>query len=187
MKKVIFLAIAAFGFTFAQGQALAAPSVNTIHTTINLANVLEMQLKTYDGDLTDAPMSASFNNEDDYEAGVILTQPEGTNYMPFWVASNRDYNVSVKAAAANFTYSGSATDDNVMPCSILSWSSNAGNTGGTAPSGWHVLTTSNATVLTEGEEGDDSHGFTMQLLANPGFDYTGGTYQLNVVVTATQF
>lgn len=191
MKKLLFVAIALCGFTVARSQALAAPSTNTIHTTLNLANVLELQVNG-DNDDVDAYMSASFGSEEDYENGVVLAQTGNFSgqTVPFSYSSNRHVNISVKSAAANFTYSGSInnTGDNVMPCSVLSWQLVGNNTGGTgAATGWHALSTSTAAVITNGEEGgDDTQNFGMQLMANPGFNYIGGTYTLDVVVTATQ-
>jgi hypothetical protein len=193
MKKLIFVAIAACGFLFVKAQPLAAPSSGTVHATLNIANVLELQFID-DGDLQEVSMSASFANEEDLEEGQYLTLPDDESNLPVLIASNRDYNVTVKATSsdnAHFNYTGSASGpdaDIVMPISVISWNVNSSTTGGSAPGGWTALSGSPVSVITHGEEGSDEvRHFNIQFFANPGFNYSGGTYKCNIVLTATQF
>jgi hypothetical protein len=190
MKKFLFVAIAAFAFTFAKAQT-PGPEHNVIHTTLTLANVLELQLQVADDDRYEASMSASFANEEDLEDGKILTQADATPNMPFWIASNNDTKITIKGAAASFVRTGPATSEPAMPVGVLNWHLVSNNTGelgaaGPAPLTWTALTTSDVTMIAEAEEGSDAtQAFVLELWANPGFQYPAGVYTMDVVVTAT--
>ncbi|MCE2703836.1 MAG: hypothetical protein LW624_00010 [Terrimonas sp.] len=88
---------------------------------------------------------------------------------------------------ANFAYLGSGSGNNVMPCSVLQYSLVSNGTGGTnaTPSTWNGLSTSTAPLITGGTYGA-ARPFGLKLRAKPGWSYTGGTYFLDVIVTATQ-
>ena len=183
MKKIFFLLIASCGFMIAQAQPLAAPSTVTVAATLNLANALELQVNG-DFDIQTAAMSASFVDEEDYENPKILAQ--GANfgsidYLPFSYSSNRHVNITINTPAL-FT-GGSGT----MPRSVLDYLVNSNLTGGTAPAGWGNVSAATLPVITNGlNGGDDVRSFNVQLRANPGFAYPGGTYTMNILFTATQ-
>ncbi|MBV8251298.1 MAG: hypothetical protein JO154_01725 [Chitinophaga sp.] len=152
----------------------------TIRVGLCLTNIIDI----------DPPCSTlvgNFDDEHDYDHGVILKNTKGDHDVDYKVSSNRDFNVTIKAGSANFSYLGTGTDDNVMPCSVLKYHLLSNNTGGTnaTPSFWNALTVAPAPVINGGEEGRNKR-FSLQFKADPGWNYTGGLYGLDVIVTATQ-
>jgi hypothetical protein len=160
MKKVIlsiaFMLTAFVGF-----------SQDVTHTvTIDLQNVMEIE----PGDET-ATETLTFDAIEDYEDGVSSAAAKS-----FTFASNLDWTVDVKAAAANFTYTGSATTGNTMPASVLS----------VAPDGttFQTLTTTYAAFDSGTAGADKTVNATYK--ANPGYLYAEGSYEMDVHYTITQ-
>jgi len=103
------------------------------------------------------------------------------------VYSNRNFNVAIRSATANFSYVGSGTGNNVMPCSVLQYNLASNGTGGVnaTPSLWNSLSTTAAPLITGGTFGP-ARPFSVKMRAIPGWSYTGGDYLLSVILTATQ-
>jgi hypothetical protein len=110
----------------------------------------------------------TFSTADNYTNGVTAD-----NAATLQVKSNKAYNVSVKAAAANFT----STSATTMPASVLAVKESAQAT-------YVTLSSSDQGLLSNQVRGTNS--FNVSYKATPGFAYDGGTYTLNVVYTATQ-
>jgi hypothetical protein len=110
----------------------------------------------------------TFSTADHYTNGVTAD-----NAATLQVKSNKAYNVSVKAAAANFSSSSTTT----MPASVLGVKESA-------QANYITLSASNQNLLTNQARGTNS--FNVSYKATPGFTYDGDTYTINVVYTATQ-
>ena len=177
MKKILFAAIAALGFTFANAQV---DDHSVIVTKLHLENVIYMQPSI---DL----MLGSFTDRFDYTDpnGRELQDLWGNGTSPFKVSSNRNFNVTIKAGMSNFIYVGTGTGNNIMPCGVLGFNVSSNGTGGTPTAGWNDLTTTDAPVIIGGEYGYEKP-FALKFRAIPGWNYTGGTYMMDVILTATQ-
>lgn len=187
MKKFLFAAIALFVFGMANAQQ-AGPSSpvvsdhSTILSKVQLDNIIYMVPSV---DL----MATHFSTVGDYldPAGLVLQDLWGNNTSPFLVFSNRNFNVTIKSGASNFSYIGPGTGNNVMPCGVLSYNLFSNATGGanSTPSTWNALSTADAPLITGGTYGP-ARPFSIKLKATPGWNYTGGTYMIDVILTATQ-
>ncbi|WP_291910542.1 hypothetical protein [Chitinophaga sp. CB10] len=153
---------------------------STVHVGLVLSNIIQIN-PPVDG------MGAIFNSASDYTNGEDLVDIWGNPTSDFSVYSNRNFNVTIKAASATFSYFNplSPTNPN-MPCSILKYRCSANSTGGTnnAPS-FTALSTSNAPLISGGTAGANKQ-FSVRFKADPGWSYGGGLYGLDVVLTATQ-
>jgi hypothetical protein len=162
MKKFLSLIILVLSlYTLANAQSTAATNHNV---TLNLTNAIEISF-TAGG----AGVSMAFSTADHYNDGV-----EATNAATIRVRSNKAYNVTVKAGAANFT----STAITTMPVSgvLHVKEANQGNFTG--------LTNVDQNLLTNLNRGINS--FAVSYKATPGFNYDAGTYTVSVVYTATQ-
>jgi spore coat protein U-like protein len=162
MKKFIFSTIAIFGFfAVSNAQTTASASHNV---SLNLSNAIEISF-TAGG----SGVSLAFSTADHYNDGV-----EAANAATIRVRSNKAYNVTVKAGAANFT-SASAT---TMPVSgvLAVKESNQSSFLGLSASDQNLLTNQSRGV----------NNFNVSYRATPGFNYDAGTYTVSVIYTATQ-
>ncbi len=181
MKKVI--AIAALAISgFAANAQVASTATQTVN--LNLSNAIELTF-TGSGTATGAAVNLAFNTVNDYANGVASAAQE------LKVRSNKKFDVTVKANAANFTYTGSTTPAPVMPVSgVLALKVSANGTGGTIASpfsatAYNGLTATAANLITAGLNGGNQT-FSVMYNATPGFTYPAGTYTVDVVYTATQ-
>lgn len=162
MKKMF---IAAIGILAINVAANAQASNNASHNaTLNLSNAIEISF-TAGG----SGVSLAFSTADHYNDGV-----EALNAASIRIRSNKAYNVTVKAGAANFTSSSATT----MPVSgvLAVKESNQGSFLG--------LTASDQNLLTGQSRGVNN--FDVSYRATPGFSYDAGTYTVSVIYTATQ-
>ncbi|HEX6915114.1 MAG TPA: hypothetical protein VF145_07720 [Chitinophagaceae bacterium] len=178
MKKLLFAAIAALGFTFANAQPVQDQS--HLLASLCLENVIYMVPQV---DM----MGAKFQNAFDYSApfGKELEDLWGNDVSPFWVSSNRNFNVTIKAGSPYFFYFGTGTGNNLMPAGVLDYKVASNFTGGLSNGLWHQLGVLDQTIISGGEYGF-MKPFSIKLRATPGWNYTGGVYTMDVVLTATQ-
>ena len=181
MKKIIIIAAALVSFhNAAHAQAANSSASQTVN--LNLANAIDITF-TGSGTATGAAVNLAFNTVSDYANGVQSTAQE------MKVRSNKNFKVSVKANATNFTYSGATSPAPAMPvASVLDVKVAANSTGGSIGSGfssYKSLSTSNQDIITNATAGGNNL-FSVQYEAQPGFAYPAGTYTVDVVYTATQ-
>ncbi len=101
------------------------------------------------------------------------------NYARFEIKSNVPWVLEFTSNAALFTATGGGASTN-MPCSIVSIRVNGTST-------FKALTTTTQ-ALTTGNRGPVStsgNTFNIDVNYNPGLNYNGGTYSLNVLYTLT--
>lgn len=178
MKKILVTVLfVCFAAIAANAQTSATQTVS-----LSLTDFIEMDF-TATGTNTGSTVTMNFATTNDYANGVTSTAQQ------LKVLSTRDFNVTVKTSATNFTYTGAVTPTPVMPVSgVLNAMVTANATGGTiaAPfTAFSTLTSSNQNLITSGNNGGNQT-FSVQYKATPGFTYPGGTYTTTVVYTATQ-
>ena len=167
---------------FLGGFSVSAQTSSTQTVNLTFANVVEI-LFTGTGSTTGSDVTIPFVNLDDYTNGV-----ESSEYQ-LRVRSNKDFNVTVKTNAANFTYSGSTSPAPVMPVSgklLLKVTTNS--TGGSIASpfsGYTSLTSSNQSLINSGSRGGNQT-FAVKYQGKPGFGFPAGDYTVNVIYTVTQ-
>ena len=182
MKKIIILTAGILGITVA-AQAQSNASGNAQQSVqLGLSNALEITF-TGSNSATGTTVSLPFTTANDYANGVQSSAQQ------LKVRSNKNFNVAVKANAANFTVTNNGnTTTSTMPASVLEVKVSANGTGGSIASAYNNftdLTTSPANIITNGTSGGNQT-FSVMYKAAPGFAYPAGTYNMDVVYTATQ-
>ena len=181
MKKVIILSAAILGFNMA-ANAQATSSANQ-NVALSLSNAIAITFVST-GTATGSAVTIPFATVTDYTNGVTSSAQQ------LKVQSNKLFNVTVNANAANFTYSGSTTPSPTMPVSgVLAAQVTANGTGGTVATAFNSAyggLTSTAQSLISSCANGGNQTFSIQYQATPGFAYPAGTYTTNVVYTVTQ-
>ena len=184
MKKVIVLIAAAIVTFSVAVNAQNASSTATQNVSLTLSNAIAITF-TGSGTSTGGAVTLPFSTVSDYANGVSSTAQQ------LKVQSNMPFDVTVKANAANFTYTGSYTTGTTMPVSgVLKLMVTANSTGGSiatpfSSTAYSTLTSSNQNLINNGTYGSNQL-FSVQYQATPGFAYPAGTYTTSVVYTATQ-
>ena len=184
MKKLI--AIAVFATVAISVKAQSSNQASSASQTVKLAlsNAIELTF-TGNGSAQGADVTIPFNSVNDYANGVE------SNDQQLKVRSNKDFDVTVKTNAANFTYTGNTSPAPVMPVSgVLNLKVTANGTGGAIASpfsstAYASLTDADQDLIADGDRGGNQT-FDIKYKATPGFAYPAGTYAVDVVYTATQ-
>ena len=139
----------------------------TINPTVSIQPVMAFTLTN------NASPTLNFTNTQ-YSTGYTIP-----NFNSFAIKSNQPWKLSVSAATANFSASGTYASSN-MPASVL----------GVVKSGqtpYVQLTTTDQTIATgnRGNSSTSGNSFNMDFKANPGYNYGPGIYTLSIVYTLT--
>jgi hypothetical protein len=167
MKKLILSAIALAAFSFG-----ASAQVNH-NVTVTIPTVMDIRFNS----------SVTQNTTFTFADGADLeTENEITGAAGLQVRANKNWKVSVKAAAANFspaTTTGPNAGSTNMGCGIVSVRKAAGT--------YLALTTADQEIATgnKGGYGASGNSFNIDYKANPQFDYEPDTYTLNVIYTVS--
>jgi hypothetical protein len=181
MKKIIILSAAVLSCNMA-ANAQATSSANQ-NVALSLSNAIAITFVS-SGTSTGTAVSIPFTTVADYTNGV------SSSAQQLKVQSNKVFNVTVNANAANFTYSGTTTPAPTMPVSgVLAAEVTVNGTGGTVASAFNntyasLTSTAQSLIATCANGGNQT--FSVQYQATPGFAYPAGTYTTNVVYTVTQ-
>jgi hypothetical protein len=183
MKKVIIFTILILTINLA---ANAQNASSTAQQTIQLAlsNALDITF-TGSGSAAGSTVSLPFTSVTDYANGVESAAQQ------LKVRSNKNFNVTVSAAASNFTVTsnGNTTASSMPVAGVLDVMVSANQTGGTIASAYSNygggVSTTPATLISGGNNGSNQT-FSVKYKATPGFTYPAGTYTVDVVYTATQ-
>ncbi|MDB5230021.1 MAG: hypothetical protein JWN76_826 [Chitinophagaceae bacterium] len=111
-----------------------------------------------------------FSTTNDYLNGITVL-----NFNSFQVRCNKSWQFTIQTTTANFT-GGTST----IPASIVGVRLNGGNS-------FYPLSTT-VLILKSGTLGDvtaTGHSFSIDVSANPGFNYNGGTYSIGLQYTLT--
>jgi len=182
MKKLIAIAIFATSAIAANAQNASSTASQTVN--LNLSNAIELTF-TGTGDKEGADVNIPFNSVNDYANGVESASQE------LRVRSNKDFAVTVKTNAADFSYNGSTIPAPQMPVKdVLGIMVTANGTGGTIQApfsnvGYASLVSTDQDLIDNGKRGGNQT-FAIKYKATPGFAYPAGTYTVDVVYTATQ-
>lgn len=160
MKKLLTImygvVLSAFGSLYAQ----PGQSSSSAGSSVTLHDVIEISATAVNANF-------DFSTSSHYLNGI-----EQLNAASVVATSNKPFSLKAKAATANFS-SASATP---MPASILSIRLSSGS--------YVSLTTNDQTL--SGNQARGHRTLDIDYKANPGFDYDGDSYSLDVVYTATQ-
>lgn len=179
MKKVILFTLVLLS-TYLGVNAQNAASGGQQTAKLQLSNAIEIKFySNYYG----GAQTMSFNSVNDYANGVY------TGYQILLVRSNKDYNITVKTNAQNFSYSGPTSPAPVMPVSALNmglfYNGTRGKSSSTFYGKYAPLKATAQNLISNGKRGDFRYFFT-RYKATPGFAYPAGTYTTEVIYTATQ-
>lgn len=136
-------------------------------TSVSIQSVLAFTITN------NASPAITFTNSQ-YTNGYVIS-----NFNSFNVKSNQPWKLSVSAATANFSASGTYASSN-MPASVIGVVKN-----GQSP---YLQLTTTDQVLATGNRGNAStagNSFNMDFKANPGYNYGPGIYTLSIVYTLT--
>lgn len=184
MKKVIAIAVFATATIAANAQSSNQSESASQTVNLKLDNAIEITF-TGSGNKTGADVNIPFNSVNDYASGVESKDQQ------LKVRSNKDFDVTVKANASDFTYSGNTNPAPVMPVKgVLNLMVSNNSTGGSivAPfsaTAFNSLTNTDQDLIKSGSRGGNQT-FAIKYKATPGFNYPAGTYSVDVVYTATQ-
>lgn len=123
--------------------------------------------------------------------GGINAMAEGSESHEIEVTlqSTADYDVSVSSSSEYFTYNGTAANPAPMSVKdVLSIKITANGTGGSIANGFTqyqpVDGTLNQLIIASGLRG--TRTFSFKYMAQPGFNYSAGTYTADIVYTITK-
>ncbi len=180
MKKIIGVSLILSCFSLgAKAQATSAANQNV---ALSLSNAIAITFVAT-GSAVGSSVSIPFSSVADYTNGV----QSGAQQM--MVQSNKPFNITMNANAANFTYSGSTTPSptmgvsNVLSCMVVS-----NGTGGTVSSyftGFYPITSTAQTIISSCTSGGNQL-FSCMYKGMPNYSFPAGTYTTNVIYTATQ-
>ena len=182
MKKVIAVAVFATMSIAANAQNQSSSASQTVN--LNLSNAIELSF-TGTGNDKGNDVNIPFNTVNDYANGVE------SNSQELKVRSNKDFSVTVKTNASDFSYKGTTTPAPKMPVQdVLGIMVSDNNTGGAivAPfseKGYASLSGKEQELIEKANRGGNQT-FAVKYKATPGFEYPAGTYSVDVVYTATQ-
>jgi len=181
MKKIV-IATAFACISLAANAQTSASSTATQQVNLSLTNAIAITFVS-SGTATGAAVTLPFATVSDYTNGVTSTAQQ------LKVQSNKNFTITVKANAANFSYTGSTSPAPAMPINALNLKVTANSTGGTIAgtfgSAYTDLSATAQNLITNGSYGGNQT-FSVQYQATPGFAYPAGTYTTSVVYTATQ-
>lgn len=179
MKKITIIALALLGMNFAANAQNETKSASQ-STKLSLSNAIAI---TYvgNGSAQATGVNMAFNSVSDYANGVYSEEQQ------FKVQSNKNFNVTIKTDAQNFTYSGSTSPAPVANiANILKMKVTSNQTGGSLSyQDYASIPSGTATIINWGSPGGN-RTFTVKYKATPGFALPAGTYTANVIYTAVQ-
>jgi len=179
--KKVFILLSLLCMLAFRGMAQSSTTI-TQQVDVSLTNVIELKFVAT-GTSTGTAVSMPISTIANYTNGVTSSTYQLT------ASSTKDFNVTVKTNAANFTYSGTYTTGTTMPVSgklklQLSGNNTGGSIGGTFAS-FTSLSSTDQNIITNGTSGNNKT-FSVQYQAIPGLAYPAGTYTTSVIYTATQ-
>ena len=182
MKKIIYILLLLVSLN-----ETAKAQVNTAASqTINMSmsNAVEISF-TATGTTSGNNVNLTFNTANNYASGVESDAQE------MKVRSNKNFTVTVKSNAANFTYSGTTSPAPTMAvANVLGLMVTANTTSGAVSSpfsttSYSSITSSNQNLITNGSRGGNQK-FSVKYKASPDFNFPSGIYTVSIVYTATQ-
>lgn len=151
---------------------------------LGLSNALEITFAS-NNSTTGSTVAIPFTSVNDYASGVEST------VQTLNIRSNKNFKIAVKTSSGHFSVTNNGvTTTSSMPVSVLGIKIASNNTGGSLGAGfststYKALSSSSKTMINNATAGG-SNSVAVQYKATPGFTYPAGTYNINVIYTATQ-
>ena len=181
---MIFSIVALIALSIVASAQTNASSTAQQTVELGLSNTIDITF-TGSGTATGGTVTLPFATVTDYANGVESAAQQ------LKVRSNKIFNVTVAASAANFSVTNNGTTSvSTMPVAgVLDLMVSANQAGGTIASGYSAygggLSTAAASILTGASNGNNQT-FSVKYKATPGFAYPAGVYAVDVIYTATQ-
>ena len=181
---MIFSIVALIALSIVASAQTNASSTAQQTVELGLSNTIDITF-TGSGTATGGTVTLPFATVTDYANGVESAAQQ------LKVRSNKIFNVTVAASAANFSVTNNGTTSvSTMPVAgVLDLMVSSNQAGGTIASGYSAygggLSTAAASILTGASNGNNQT-FSVKYKATPGFAYPAGVYAVDVVYTATQ-
>ena len=181
---MIFSIVALIALSIVASAQTNASSTAQQTVELGLSNTIDITF-TGSGTATGGTVTLPFTTVTDYANGVESAAQQ------LKVRSNKIFNVTVAASAANFSVTNNGTTSvSTMPVAgVLDLMVSSNQAGGTIASGYSAygggLSTAAASILTGASNGNNQT-FSVKYKATPGFAYPAGVYAVDVVYTATQ-
>jgi hypothetical protein len=175
MKKLILIVILAVAGLNANAQNTSASAAQ--EASLSLANVITISFATPGSD----NIQVMFNSAAEMNNGIETMEHQ------LLVQSNLPYKVTMDVPT-NFSYTGSATTNNVIPTlEKFKMKITDNNTGGSnlMGGGYNNVPSGSTDILTNCPASGDAT-FDVKYKLKPGSSYASGTYAMNIVYTATQ-
>ena len=164
MRRIIIIISLLVCSIYAKGQSFSG----SVSGTATIYSVLNISITNLSG-------VVSFNTPNDYFSGIIVN-----NSATLAIKSNVSWQVGISAQSAYFQAmtQGASTD---MPASILGIRRNGTTT-------FLQMSTSSQTLKTgnKGNASTSGNTFDIDTEIDPGFGYSGGSYNIGIVFTLTQ-
>ena len=181
---MIFSIVALIALSIVASAQTNASSTAQQTVELGLSNTIDITF-TGSGTATGGTVTLPFATVTDYANGVESAAQQ------LKVRSNKIFNVTVAASAANFSVTNNGTTSvSTMPVAgVLDLMVSSNQAGGTIASGYSAygggLSTAAASILTGASNGNNQT-FSVKYKATPGFAYPAGVYAVDVIYTATQ-
>ena len=181
---MIFSIVALIALSIVASAQTNASSTAQQTVELGLSNTIAITF-TGSGTATGGTVTLPFTTVTDYANGVESAAQQ------LKVRSNKIFNVTVAASAANFSVTNNGTTSvSTMPVAgVLDLMVSSNQAGGTIASGYSAygggLSTAAASILTGASNGNNQT-FSVKYKATPGFAYPAGVYAVDVIYTATQ-
>ena len=181
---MIFSIVALIALSIVASAQTNASSTAQQTVELGLSNTIDITF-TGSGTATGGTVTLPFTTVTDYANGVESAAQQ------LKVRSNKIFNVTVAASAANFSVTNNGTTSvSTMPVAgVLDLMVSSNQAGGTISSGYSAygggLSTAAASILTGASNGNNQT-FSVKYKATPGFAYPAGVYAVDVIYTATQ-
>ena len=181
---MIFSIVALIALSIVASAQTNASSTAQQTVELGLSNTIDITF-TGSGTATGGTVTLPFTTVTDYANGVESAAQQ------LKVRSNKIFNVTVAASAANFSVTNNGTTSvSTMPVAgVLDLMVSSNQAGGTIASGYSAygggLSTAAASILTGASNGNNQT-FSVKYKATPGFAYPAGVYAVDVIYTATQ-
>lgn len=140
----------------------------SVNASATIQTVMVMSL------IENNPGTVNFNSSNQYSNGYTIS-----NFNSISIKSNMPWNLTVSSATSYFSASGTYSSPD-MPASVIGFSV-SGN-----PS--YVMLNTSQQLLATGNRGNTNkpgNSFDLDFMANPGYNYGPGIYNLNVIYTLT--
>ena len=182
--KTLLLSIAIFFGFISITNAQNASASGAQDVSLVLSNAISITF-TGTGSNTGSTVNMAFNTVGDYINGVTSSSQQ------LKVQSNTNFNVAVKFDVNSFSYVGNGVLNlNNIPTNAFQAKVTANNTGGTIASpfsstSYAPVYANNQNIINDGQLGGNQT-FSVMYKCVPGLALPAGTYNINIVYTATQ-